>query len=71
MSDLQLWLTSWKGKLLSLGEILVLISSLLTNMVLYMKSFFQLPNEVLKRLDYFLSRFFWQGDSEKKKVSNG
>jgi hypothetical protein len=32
-----------------------------------MISFFQLPKGVLHRLDYFRSRFFWQGDSEKKK----
>ena len=64
---LQLRLNSWKGKLLSLGGRLVLINSVLTNMVLYMISFFQLPKGVLKRLDYFRSRFFWQGDSEKKK----
>jgi hypothetical protein len=32
-----------------------------------MISFFQLPRGVLKRLDYFRSRFFWQGDCEKRK----
>jgi hypothetical protein len=64
---LQKRLSSWKGKLLSLGGRLVLINSVLTNMVLYMISFFQIPKGVLNRLDYFRSRFFWQGDSEKKK----
>ena len=46
---------------------MVLINSVLSNMVLYMISFFQLPKGVLKKIDYFRSRFFWQGDSEKKK----
>jgi hypothetical protein len=64
---LQKRLMSWKGKLLSLGGRLVLINSVLSNMVLYMISFFQLPKGVLHRLDYFRSRFFWQGDGEKKK----
>src|SRR4051812_17682988 len=64
---LQKRLGSWKGKLLSLGGRLVLINSVLTNMVLYMISFFPLPKGVLHRLDYFRSRFFWQGDNEKKK----
>ena len=64
---LQARLSSWKGKLLSLGGRLVLINSELSNMVLYMISFFQLPKGVLQRLDYFRSRFFWQGDCEKKK----
>jgi hypothetical protein len=39
---------------------LVLINSVLSNMVLYMICFFQLPRGVAKRLDYFRSRFFWQ-----------
>jgi hypothetical protein len=36
-------------------------------MVLYMISFFLLPKGVLNKLNYYHSRFFWQGDSEKKK----
>ena len=32
-----------------------------------MLSFFKVPKGVLTRLDYFRSRFFWQGDNEKKK----
>jgi hypothetical protein len=34
-------------------------------MVLHM-IFFLLPKGVLHKLDYYRSRFFWQGDSEKK-----
>jgi hypothetical protein len=34
---------------------------------MYMLSFFLLPKGVLNRLDLFRSRFFWQGNSEKKK----
>jgi hypothetical protein len=60
-------LSSWKGKLLSLGGRLILINSVLSNMVLHMISFFLLPKGVLHKLDYYRSRFFWQGDSEKKK----
>ena len=37
------------------------------SIVLYMISFLQLTRGVLKRLDYFRSRFFRQGDSEKRK----
>jgi len=64
---LQKRLNSWKGKLLSLVGRLVLINSVLTNMVLYMISFFQLPKGVLTKVYYFRSKLFWQGDSEKKK----
>jgi hypothetical protein len=64
---LQLHLSSWKGKLLSIGGRLVLLNSVFSNMALYMLSFFLLPKGVLSRLDFFRLRFFWQGDSEKKK----
>ena len=64
-------LASWKAKLLSYGGRLVLINSVLTNMVLYMLSFFHLPKGVLQRLDYFRSRFFWQSENEKKEISLG
>jgi hypothetical protein len=64
---LQKRLSSWKGKLLSLEGRLILINSVLSNMVLHMISFFLLPKGVLHKLDYYRSRFFWQGDSEKKK----
>jgi hypothetical protein len=50
---LQLRLSSWKGKLLSIGGRLVLINSVMSNMVLYMLSFFLLPKGVLNRLDFF------------------
>ena len=30
-------------------------------------SFFSIPKGVLNKLDYFRSRFFWQGDEYKKK----
>jgi hypothetical protein len=56
---LQKQLSIWKGNLLSLGGKLVLINSILMNMVLSMISFFQLPNGVLHRLDYFLVKVFF------------
>jgi hypothetical protein len=64
---LQKCLSSWKGKLLSMGGRLVLINSVLTNMLLHMISFFILPKGVHDKLDYYRSRLFWEGDSEKKK----
>jgi hypothetical protein len=41
-----------------MGERLVLINSVLTNMVLYMIYFFQSPKRVLHLLDYFQSTYF-------------
>jgi hypothetical protein len=66
---LQKCLSSWKGKLLSLGGRLILINSVLSNMVLHMISFFLLPKGVLHKLDDYRSRFFWQGDNKKKNTN--
>ena len=32
-----------------------------------MLSFFEIPKEVLKKLIFYRSRFFWQGDGHKRK----
>jgi hypothetical protein len=48
---------------------LVLINSVLSNMVLYMLSFFLLPKGVLSRFDFFQSRFFWQGEKKKCRLA--
>jgi len=34
---------------------------------MFMLSFFEIPKGVLKKLEYFRSRFFWQNDQHKKK----
>jgi hypothetical protein len=41
-------LCSWKGKLFSIGGQLVLINSVLTSLVMYMLSFFEVPRGVIK-----------------------
>ena len=48
----------WAGKMLSYGDRLVLINSVLTSLPMFLLSFFQIPVGVRKRLDYFRSRFF-------------
>jgi hypothetical protein len=60
-------LSGWKGKMLSVGGRLVLINSVLSNLSMFMLSFFEVPRGVLERLDYYRSRFFWQSDGHKKK----
>jgi hypothetical protein len=45
----------------------VLINSIVSSLSMFMLLFFEVPNGVLKRIDYFRSRFFWQIDSQKKK----
>jgi hypothetical protein len=63
-------LASWEGKLLSDRDRLVLISLALTNLSMFMLSFFEIPIEAQKRLDFYRSRLFWQSDGrdgQKKK----
>jgi hypothetical protein len=57
----------WKGKLLSYGDRLVLINSVLTSLPMFMLSFLEIPIGVRKRLDFYRSRFFWQSDEDKRK----
>src|SRR6266498_3548994 len=56
----------WKSKLLSVGGHLILINSVLSSLPMFMLSFFEIPREVLKRLDYYRSKFFWQSEEHKK-----
>jgi hypothetical protein len=51
-------LANWIGKMLSYGDHLVLINSVLTSLPMFMLSFFEIPKGVRKRLDFFRSRFF-------------
>ena len=59
-------LSGWKGKLLSACGKLVHINSVLSSLPLFMFSFFEVPREVLKKLDFYRSRFFWQNNEHKK-----
>ena len=60
-------LSSWKGKNFSTGGRLTLINWVLSSLPMHMMSFFKIPKGVRKKLDYFRSRFFWQGDEHKRK----
>jgi hypothetical protein len=53
--------------MLSYGDRLVLINSVLTSLPMFMLSFFDIPKRVRKRLDFFRSRFFWQCEENKRK----
>ena len=60
-------LSTWKAKHLSYGGRLILLNSVLSSLPMFMMSFFEIPKGVLKRLDFYHSTFFWQGNSDKKK----
>jgi hypothetical protein len=57
----------WRSKMLSYGDRLVLINSVLTSLPMFMLSFMEIPVGVRKRLDYYRSNFFWQSDENKRK----
>ena len=60
-------LSCWKAKYLSYGGRLVLLNSVLSSLPMFMMSFFEVPKGVLKNLDHFRSRFFWQRSFDKHK----
>jgi hypothetical protein len=60
-------LSCWKVKMLSYGGKLILINSVLSSLALFMLSFYEVPKGILYKLDFYRSKFFWQGDSNKKK----
>ena len=64
-------LCSWKSKFLSVGGRLVLINSVLSSLPMYMFSFFEVPRGVLKKIEYYRSRFFWQNDQHNKQGGLG
>jgi hypothetical protein len=59
-------LGSWIKKLLSYGDRLILINLVLSSLPMFMLLFFEIPKGVMRILDYFRSRFFWQSDGHKK-----
>jgi hypothetical protein len=50
-------LSCWKGKLLSYAGYLVLINSVLSSLAMFMLSFYEVPKGVLKKSDFYRSRF--------------
>lgn len=47
----------------------MLINSVLSSLPMFMMSFFRIPKGVLKKLDYYRSRYFWQCYEHKKKYT--
>jgi hypothetical protein len=39
----------------------------LNSLAMFMLSFYEVPKEVLHKLDFYGSKFFWQGGDHKKK----
>jgi hypothetical protein len=52
---------------MSYGGRFFLINSILSNLDMFMLSFYEVPKEARHKVDFYRSRFFWQGDDHKKK----
>jgi hypothetical protein len=65
---LQIRPSIWKGQFLSLGERLVLINSALTNMILYIISFFLLPKGFYTRSIIIDLDSFDMGTMKKRNI---
>ena len=58
----------WQGKLLgSIAGRITLVQACLTNIPLFMMSFYVVPKGIIKKADFFRSRLVWQEDENKKK----
>jgi hypothetical protein len=51
-------LSCWKGKMLSYGGRLILLNSVLSSLVMFMLSFYEVPKGMLQKLDFYRLRFF-------------
>lgn len=57
----------WQGSATSMGGGKFLIAASLTNSPVYHMSMFLLPKTVVKRMEKNSRKFFWQGNSKKRK----
>ena len=54
--------------MLSVGGRLAMINSVLSSLPMFMLFFFEVPRGVLKKLDYFRSRFFGRTTNTRKNI---
>jgi hypothetical protein len=57
----------WRSKILSYGDRLVLINSVLTSLPMFMLYFLEIPVGIRKQLSFYRSSFFWQSDENRNK----
>lgn len=57
----------WQGKLQSIGGRLILINASLSNVPLYMLSFYKISQGVKEKMDLFRKRLLWQEDQGIRK----
>lgn len=61
-------LSCWKGRLLSLGNRITLIKSVLSSLAIFHLSFFRAPKKICLEINVIQSHFLWGGDEGRNKV---
>lgn len=67
LDNMKAKLSPWIGRLLSIGDIVTLINSVITNLPIYYLSFFKIPNKVKDEIIKIQRNFLWHNAEEKKK----
>nr|ABN05720.1 RNA-directed DNA polymerase (Reverse transcriptase) [Medicago truncatula] len=62
-------LSSWQSRFLSFGGRLILVKSVLSALPVYALSFFKAPAGTISSIDSILSKFFWGGSEDLRKIS--
>jgi hypothetical protein len=62
-------LSGQKGKHLLYGDRLVLINYVLSSLHMFMMSLFEVPRGILKKIEYFRSRFFGNMMNTKRNIN--
>ena len=57
----------WQGRLRNIAGRATLVHSCLTNIPIFMMSFYPLPVGVRKKANFYRARLVWQTDEDKKK----
>jgi hypothetical protein len=60
-------LLGWRSNFLSRGGRLILLNSVLTALLTYFMSVFELPKWVIKEMDKIRRNFFWKGITSEQK----
>ncbi|XP_058726699.1 uncharacterized protein LOC131598080 [Vicia villosa] len=61
-------LSSWKGKLVSIGGRVTMINSIISNLPSYQFSFFKIPKKVAKEIIAIQRNFLWSGVGKKNRL---
>lgn len=68
INNIAVRLATWQNRLLSLGEMVVLINIMLNSILIYSLFFYKAPTMVLKEIRRLQAKFLWGGSEGKKPI---